>query len=224
MSAPSPQRGFGIALCAAVLLAASSAPSALGSVTIGQLPPGPVGGNCGAGSSGNTLETLQPTVTSGASYVVPPMGVKITSWSTQANELLNQGMKMKVYRPLMGLSYVVVGHDGPFHLTPSQVNTFATDLAVQPGDVLGLSVPRPFNDVACGFAAPGERYLQSINAADTADGASATFAPVSGLRDNISAQVALETGQRAAALKKCKKKHSHKKRKKCRKKANKLPV
>jgi hypothetical protein len=37
-------------------------------------------------------------------------------------------------------------------------------------------------------------------------------------------QVGLETGQRAAALKKCKKKHSHKKRKKCRKKANRLPV
>jgi plastocyanin len=32
------------------------------------------------------------------------------------------------------------------------------------------------------------------------------------------------TGQRAAALKKCKKKHSHKKRKKCRKRAQKLPV
>jgi hypothetical protein len=32
------------------------------------------------------------------------------------------------------------------------------------------------------------------------------------------------TGQRAAALKKCKKKHSKKKRKKCRKKARKLPV
>jgi Ca2+-binding RTX toxin-like protein len=32
------------------------------------------------------------------------------------------------------------------------------------------------------------------------------------------------TGQRAAALKKCKKKHSHEKRKKCRKKANLLPL
>ena len=32
------------------------------------------------------------------------------------------------------------------------------------------------------------------------------------------------TGQRAAALARCKKKHSHKKRKKCRKKANTLPV
>lgn len=32
------------------------------------------------------------------------------------------------------------------------------------------------------------------------------------------------TGQRAAALKKCKKKHSHKKRKRCKKRANRLPV
>jgi hypothetical protein len=35
---------------------------------------------------------------------------------------------------------------------------------------------------------------------------------------------ATPTGQRAAALKKCKKKHSHKKRRKCRKRANRLPV
>jgi hypothetical protein len=34
----------------------------------------------------------------------------------------------------------------------------------------------------------------------------------------------LPTGRRAAALKKCKKKHSHKKRKKCKKRANLLPV
>jgi hypothetical protein len=32
------------------------------------------------------------------------------------------------------------------------------------------------------------------------------------------------TGQRAAALKKCKRSHSKKKRKKCRNKANRLPV
>jgi hypothetical protein len=32
------------------------------------------------------------------------------------------------------------------------------------------------------------------------------------------------TGKRAAALKKCKKKHSHKAKKKCKKKARKLPV
>jgi hypothetical protein len=35
---------------------------------------------------------------------------------------------------------------------------------------------------------------------------------------------AAQTGQRAAALKKCKKKHSHRKRKKCKKRALKLPV
>jgi hypothetical protein len=202
---------------------AACTPSAFGSVTIGQLPPGPAPANCGGGS---TLETAQPTVTSGTSYVVPPMGATITSWSTQANNQPNQGMEMKVYRPLMGLSYVVVGHDGPFHLTPSQVNTFATNLAVQPGDVLGLSVPPPFLNVACGFNAPGEQWLRSINAADTADGSSVTFAPVPGLRDNISAQVALQasTGQRAAALKKCKKRKSAKSRKKCRKHAKRLPV
>jgi hypothetical protein len=203
------------------MLVAASVPSALGSVTIGQLPPASTPANCGGA---NTLESAQPTVTSGNSYVVPPGGVKITSWSTQANETTNQGMEMKVYRLLMGLSYVVVGHDGPFHLTPNQVNTFATDLPVKPGDVLGLSVSSPFSNVACGYPVPGEQFLRRISAADTGDGGSVTFDPIVGLRDNISAQVVTASGKRAAALKKCKKKHSQKKRKKCRKKANRLPV
>jgi hypothetical protein len=169
-------------------------------------------------------EWVQPTVTSGAPYVVPPTGVKITSWSTQANDQPNQHVKLKVYRPLAGLSYQVVGHDGPFTLTPSEVNTFATNLAVQPGDVLGLGVTAGSPNVSCAFTAPGDQYF--LNGSDTADGSSVTFTSGLNLRANISAQVELQgaTGQRAAALKKCKKKHSHKAKKKCKKKAKKLPV
>lgn len=178
---------LGFALCAAALLTAAVASSAAGSVTIGQVPPQPGGFTCNG-----PAENVQPTVTSGASYVVPPSGAKITSWSTLANSNTNQLLGMKVFRPLSGLSYQVVGHSGPFPLTPSQINTFATDLAVQPGDVLGLGAPAGSSNTACvfGVSSTDERLLMS--GADTADGSSITFMAINGLRSNISAQVALK--------------------------------
>jgi hypothetical protein len=212
---------IGLALCGAATLAAAFTASAAGSVTIGQLAPASPPAFCSGPS-----EFVQPTVSSGAPYVVPATGVRITSWSTQANDQPNQNVKMKVYRPLMGLSYRVVGHDGPFTLTPNEVNTFATDLPVQPGDLLGVAAAAGSPNVSCLFEVPGNPFLE--NPSDTADGSSVTFTSDTGLRANISAQVELassaSTGKRAAALNKCKKKHSAKKRKKCKKKANLLPV
>jgi hypothetical protein len=207
------------------MFAAAFTSSAVGSVTIGQLAPASPPAFCSGPS-----EFVQPTVSSGAPYVVPATGVRITSWSTQANDQPNQNVKMKVYRPVMGLSYLVVGHDGPFTLTPNEVNTFATDLPVQPGDLLGVAVAAGSPNVSCLFEVPGNPFLE--NPSDTADGSSVTFTPDTGLRVNISAQVELQTstgstgstGQRTAALKKCKHKHSKLKRKKCRKRANQLPV
>jgi hypothetical protein len=201
------------------MLAAAFTSSAAGSVTIGQLAPASPPAFCSGPS-----EFVQPTVSSGTPYVVPATGVRITSWSTQANDQPNQNVKMKVYRPLMGLSYRVVGHDGPFTLTPDEVNTFATDLPVQPGDLLGVAAAAGSPNVSCLFEVPGNPFLE--NPSDTADGSSVTFTPDTGLRVNLSAQVELQTstGQRTTALKKCKHKHSKLKRKKCRKRANQLPV
>ena len=43
---------------------------------------------------------MQPTVTSGNTYVVPAGGVAITSWSTNAAAGAGQQLKMKVFRKI----------------------------------------------------------------------------------------------------------------------------
>lgn len=87
---------------------------------------------------------------------------------------------MKVFRLVSGTTYKVVGHDGPHFLIPSKVDTFTTNIAVQPGDVLGV------NDVnassatpnACTFSAPGDSYNAAPGDANLGDGMSADFSIV----------------------------------------------
>src|SRR5262245_644141 len=95
----------------AALMACAS--PAMPSVTIGQiaLTPGPI--------CSTTVDRVQPVVSSGNTYSVPANGT-ITSWSTNAGPMPGQ-LKMKVFRPVGGDSYRVVGHDGPRDLTVNAV-------------------------------------------------------------------------------------------------------
>lgn len=137
-------------------------------------------------------DLVQPTVTSGNTYVVPAGGVAITSWSTNAADGGGQQLKMKIFRKVADpLTYRVVGHDGPRALTPGTINKFAVNMPVQPGDVLGLndatagSAPN-----ACGFSAPGDFIPERPG--DLADGQSTTFGGGFGdadARPNITAVV-----------------------------------
>jgi hypothetical protein len=181
------------------LALASSPATAATTVTIGQLGPFKT---FKTDCTFSPIDIFQSTVASGASYVVPPGGAKLTSWTTYAGHLgpgQNSGagngqmMEMKVFRFVsdVGPTYMAVGHDE--QLLKSGLNTFATNIAVKPGDVLGL------NDVnangtapeGCEFAAAGEtRYADS----DLADGDQATFTPESNLRLNIQAVVQLAPG------------------------------
>lgn len=181
-------------LCAsltAAALVATGAPAA-GSVTIGQLAPGspPTSALCG----GSSNDFLQPTVTSGTPYVVPalpPAGaLTITSWSTNASADAGQRWAMKIFRPIAGSTYVVVGHDSRV-LNPGALNTFATNVPVRPGDVLGLNE----NDgtsaaaTACDFSVPGESY--PFRTGNLADGESGAFDGLQlNFRLNITAVVA----------------------------------
>ena len=160
--------------------AASAAP-----VTIGQLAPGTSpSANCVV----SPFDSLQPTVTSGNTYVVPVGGAVVTAWSTNAAAGAGQMLKMKIFRPAGGDTYTVVGHDGPRALTPSTVNTFSTRIPVQPGDVLGendvnaSSVPN-----ACTFDVSGENNQERNG--DLADGMSGTFFADTGTRQNVTAVV-----------------------------------
>lgn len=216
-----------------VAIAASPAQA---DMTIGQVPSTPPIGVCGV-----VQDFTQPTVTDGTPYVVPPGGGTITSWSTFPNIAAGQMMKFKVFRPLMGLTYTVVGEDGPRPLTGGTLNTFGgLNIPVKAGDLIGVN---PEGPTSCLFSAPTEAgWLRgSISPSDPGEGASETFLTTTGPeRVDVSAVVSPvvppvvthpappvptgPTGERAAALKKCKHKHKKKKRAKCRRKANRLPL
>jgi hypothetical protein len=178
-------RRLGVATAAAATLLLLVATAAQAAVTIGQLaPPNP--------SSETSADTdrVQPSVTSGDSYVVPATGGitawTVTSWSHMAAADMGQELTMKVFRKAGDpFDYSVVGHDGPRPLTPSTVNTFQTDLQVRAGDVLGNN-SKSVSDNASYFPAPGESFLNRTPG--VADGQSGTFTlNTDGQRLNISA-------------------------------------
>jgi hypothetical protein len=172
-------RTIPVAVVAALVLSAGTS-SAGAAVTIGQTANPAI--NCGV------FDRVQPTVTSGTAYVVPPTVASgtITSWSTQAGN--NAGpLAMKVYRPLGGNTYQVVGLNGPHALTPNVLNTFPTNVAVRAGDVLGNSTPVDTGPV-CTFTVAGEFYLR--RAGNLADGSQGTFDLFAGDRRlNVSAVI-----------------------------------
>jgi hypothetical protein len=172
-----------LAILLAGLLALLGASPAHASITLGQLAPsGATTTTCGPTSGSYT----QPTVTSGRSYVVPATG-RITSWSTAAVSGANQEMSLKIFRPLGGADYLALSHDGPRPLTPSAVNTFPANLAVKPGDVLGVNTDGTGGIVGCRFEVPGETSWGSFPESPE-DGESATFLPAGAYRLNVTAE------------------------------------
>lgn len=155
-----------VAVASFVAAGLIAAPSAGAAVTIGQTAA--PGNTCGE------FDRLQPSVTSGTAYVVPRTVANgtITSWSTQAGADVGP-LGMKVYRNLGGITFQVVGHDGPRALTPNALNTFQTNVAVKAGDVLGNFTPAPGTGPACTFNVPGEFYDR--RAGNLADGSQGIF-------------------------------------------------
>ena len=163
------------AIVAGTLIASVSPAGA--AVTIGQLAPSAPPAECHPGASPSDF--AQAAVSSGNGYVVPPISPVIpqvvTSWSHNAAAGAGQTLKMKIWRQVTGLTYLVVGHDGPRNLTGGALNTFQTSIPVQPGDVLGINnqnaamVPN-----ACTFSATGDPGPLG-NFGDTGDGAQTTF-------------------------------------------------
>jgi hypothetical protein len=173
-----------VLLSSSILAVAATASQA--QVTVGQLPAPDPPALCHSGP----LDTYQALLGAGNSYVVPGTGV-ITSWSTEAAAGAGQTLKMKVFRPLGGASFLVVGQDGPRRLVPDVLNTFPTDLAVQSGDVIGLNDQNaPAADNACLFMTGdlGDRYDFSEGDPDAETGATTVMSPsVQGYRLNLSA-------------------------------------
>lgn len=153
------RRGIGFLGAAALLAAAWSGPAATpaGAVTVGQLAAAPTNFFCGNANS----DYLQPTVTSGNTYVVPPFGATVTEWSTQAGASAPGALvAFKAYRLVAGTTYQVIGADQPRAIVPNSLNRFPVNIPVQPGDVIGFNLVN--GNVAahtCVQPVPGQSYL-----------------------------------------------------------------
>jgi hypothetical protein len=237
-----------VALTGALLLGVvgtASADTTLGSTA---QPAGSIREDCG----GPGVVIAQFTDNPATPYFVPGAG-KITQWETNtAFATPGDSISFAVLKPVGGGSYSVVGADSrnlPNPLPASGVASFSisTPIPVSGGETLGLSssspcywragsVPAASSLIALTEPSPPPTSGQTLNPSDISP---------PGFTMNVAATfVPNPTGQRAAALKKCKKKHrkaikkktaSHsltpqakkklnKKFKQCKRAANLLPV
>lgn len=176
----------GTAACALL----GSLPAQAAPVSIGQVAPGfPPLATCTGGPS----DAVQVSAPAPVTYTVPPSYTTLTSWSTAATSGGEQMMKLKVYRPVAGLTYQIVAHDGPRSLTPGVINTFPVNIPVQPGDVIGLNDQNATTAPnACLYSgSPGDALAANGPGVDIEDGSPETFgAAVPELRVNVSATLA----------------------------------
>jgi hypothetical protein len=99
---------------------------------------------------------------------------------------------MKVFRQLSGFTYQAVAHDRE-DLMPSQLNTFAVNIAVQPGDVIGLNSQNAgaVNN-ACVFSSASSQDILTRLFTDLADGDSAGFTNNPSIMDLVNVSATLD--------------------------------
>jgi hypothetical protein len=170
-------RSWALALVAVGSLAVGAS-TASASVTLGQVAP--TSANC----STPATDLIQPTVTSGNSYVASGDGT-ITSWSTRGGTSPGTA-KLKVFRKVGDPGkYRVVTQDVYRNLTAAVENTFNVTLGgIQAGDVIGLNFQ---TNTGCQFAVPGESFLSRTGDLSTGQEGDFTGVPASGFRTDVSA-------------------------------------
>jgi hypothetical protein len=141
--------------------------------TIGELSPLDPEVSCGTRKPYGVM----PVGQAATRYAAPAAGT-ITTWSTTAGTAEaavgeDQIVVFKVYRPLGGESFMVVGHDGPRTLDPGLLNSFQTSIPVQAGDVIG-TVTLPFRS-PCVFGSSDPKDVAAIVNGGADDGT--TVAP-----------------------------------------------
>jgi hypothetical protein len=156
-------RIFSLAVACAISLTLASVANA--SVTVGQL----VTPNAGCGGA---ITILQTGVASGASYTVPSDGV-ITSWSVQDASLPITGLKLKVGRLVSGNQYSIVAESAAGPQTANSVNSYAAQIPVKAGDLIGESA----TGGTCGVNSSNTADSVVAALGDVPVGTMATFGP-----------------------------------------------
>lgn len=140
--------------------------------------------------------------------------------------------RLRVLTPGSGMTFTGAGTSEPRTPSGTATEAFTANLPIHAGQQIGLDLSDPSDAVGIqsslglgarfGFSgsllADGDAQMFSMGASDEELGFNADV-------ETPAANVPTPTtGRRAAALAKCKKKHSHRARKKCKKKAQRLPV
>jgi hypothetical protein len=236
-------RRVSIALMVAMGLTLAAPGSGFAATPLGQAfaPPD------GCATDTTYLQTLSP----GSTYTAPFNGV-ITGWSYQADSAPPASVKLKVGRVAPGIDLsmnadiTVVGESTPQVPAANTLSHYPAKIPVQAGDFIGI------------YLGPGgapncedfpDDFHNQFNNSDVMPGTLTPFSNEDGRLDiaallepdcnhnglgdetqetKVSGPGCPPTGQRAAALRKCKKKrkltHDQKRFKKCRKRAKRLPV
>jgi len=195
--------------------------------------------------------TFIQTVSPGNAYTVPFNGV-ITRWSYQSAAPQANSVKLKVGRVPPGTdlstfaSITIVGESASQSPGPDALNTYPTRIPVQAGDLIGEYLTGAATDCSR-IIGP---FILHYDFTDVSPGSSDMFTPDTNKQLDIAAVLEPDadhdgfgdetqdqcpnnastqgpcprTGQRTAALKKCKRKHSARARRKCRQKASLLPL
>ncbi len=174
------RRQAGVLVGLTILAVASVASPASAASVVGQT------GNTGGGCLGSGYTFVQDTVAGPPAYAMPSAGV-ITSWSHQAGSG-NHTMRMKVYREtIVPDEFFVVGESAVEQLAPNGLRTFATRVAVDAGDLLGLSVVSGTGSSACLFvtAAVTDRALQASGDPPIGTTLTGPYNPASNRRVNV---------------------------------------
>jgi Ca2+-binding RTX toxin-like protein len=183
-----------VVVVVAVLAVSSGAGAA--TTIIGQVAPTTPPLSC---ANSDPYDALQPTVTSGNTYVVPVDGT-ITSWSNNSGVGTGQVLTFKIFRKAAGVNeYLAVAHDIERPLDSGALKTFNVNFPVKAGDFIGID--DGIADTSCDFPVPGETgYYEHLGS--LADGVAGTFFSRSGVRLNLSA--ALTTPDAVAKTLACK--------------------
>ncbi len=141
-------------------------------------------GNCGPRTR---LQGESPA----GQYAAPFAGV-ITSWSIQSSSGGSSGnpTKLKVARAVGGDNFTIVGesdaHDIP---DADSLNSFATRIPVQAGDIIGLYTAPASVFLCARSGQPGYVVGEGPFGSDVMLGATSTFTPVDGQQLDVSASL-----------------------------------
>ena len=145
------------------------------------------------GTCGIVTNLVQAAVAGPPSYTVPSDGV-ITSWSHRGNDIAPGTGRLQLWRPAGGTNYTLVGRSEIEAFGAGVVDTFATDIPVSTGDVLG------FRSDTAGTGCTGAGGVGDVvrfDGANTSDPPPGVMrdmsSPSDGIRLNVSATFASDS-------------------------------